>query len=199
MSKFKPSRRGQINVLLNGLVSSGVVAAFRTNYKTREEPDPLRITVTRADGASAAAVQAKVLKALGHVGEGAKIIVELGDSQSQTEHLGAESEITGEQIRAARTLIYEPSKFRQVRAVDDLLSRELPDELGALGLTAEPKRCRGGKRPDTAKPSLGKSLAAVERGESHPLFWLTHRSRKDGPITRARVFVDGGHPVVTGA
>ena len=104
MSKFKPSRRGQINVVLNGLVSSGVVAGFRTNYETREEPDPLRITVTRADGASAAAVQAKVLKALGHVGEGAKIIVELGDSQSQTEHLGAESEITGEQIRAARLL-----------------------------------------------------------------------------------------------
>ena len=105
MSKFKPSRRGQINVVLNGLVSSGVVAGFRTNYETREEPDPLRITVTRADGASAAAVQAKVLKALGQVGEGAKIIVELGDSQSQTEHLGAESEITGEQIRAARKLL----------------------------------------------------------------------------------------------
>jgi hypothetical protein len=81
MSKFKPSRRGQINVVLNGLVSSGVIAGFRTNYETKEEPDPLRITVTRADGDSAAAVQAKVLKALGQVGEGAKIIVELGDSQ----------------------------------------------------------------------------------------------------------------------
>ena len=32
--------------------------------------------MTRADGASAAAVQAKVLKALGRVGEGAEIIVE---------------------------------------------------------------------------------------------------------------------------
>jgi hypothetical protein len=43
-------RRGAINLTLNHLVSSGVIAGFRTNYETREEPDRLRITVTRADG-----------------------------------------------------------------------------------------------------------------------------------------------------
>jgi hypothetical protein len=75
-----------INVVLNGLVSSGVIAGFRTNYETREEPDALRITMTRADGASAAAVQAEVLKALRQVGEGAEIHVELSP----------EIEITGE-------------------------------------------------------------------------------------------------------
>jgi hypothetical protein len=69
-------RRGAINLTLNHLVSSGVIAGFRTNYETREEPDRLRITVTRADGASAAAVAAKVLKALDQVGERAEIVVE---------------------------------------------------------------------------------------------------------------------------
>jgi hypothetical protein len=84
-----------INVVLNGLVSSGVIAGFRTNYETREEPDALRITVTRADGASAAAVQAEVLKALRQVGEGAEIDVELSP----------EIDITGAQISAARKLL----------------------------------------------------------------------------------------------
>ena len=70
-------RRGAINLTLNQLVSAGVIAGFRTNYETREEPDRLRITVTRADGASAAAVAAKVLKALDQVGERAEIVVEL--------------------------------------------------------------------------------------------------------------------------
>jgi hypothetical protein len=69
VSKGKPSRRGLINVALNGLVSTGVIGGFRTNYEMREEPDALRITVTRADGANAAAVQTEVLKALGRVGE----------------------------------------------------------------------------------------------------------------------------------
>lgn len=44
---------------------------------------------------NAAAVQAKVQKALGQVGEGAEIIVELSP----------EVEITGAQIRAARKLL----------------------------------------------------------------------------------------------
>jgi hypothetical protein len=101
MSKRKPSRRGLINVALNGLVSTGVIAGFRTNYETREEPDPLKITVAGAVGANAAAVQAKVQKALGQLGEGAEIISQRG----QAEHLRPEIEITGAQIRAARKLL----------------------------------------------------------------------------------------------
>jgi hypothetical protein len=95
VSKGKPSRRGLINVALNGLVSTGVIGGFTTNYETREEPDQLRIMVTRADGANAAAVQTEVVKALGRVGEGAEIIVEPRP----------ENEITGAQIRAARELL----------------------------------------------------------------------------------------------
>ena len=52
--------------------------------------------MTRADGANAAAVQAKVKKALGQVGEGAEIIIQRG----QAEHLRP-----GSQIRAARKLL----------------------------------------------------------------------------------------------
>ena len=46
MPKGNSSRRGLINVALNGLVSTGVIAGFRTNYATKEEPDQLQITVT---------------------------------------------------------------------------------------------------------------------------------------------------------
>src|SRR5215217_127557 len=95
VSKGKPSRRGLINVALNGLVSTGLIGGFTTNYDTREEPDALRITVTRADGARAAAVQTEVLKALGRGGEGAEINVEPRP----------ENEITGAQIRKARKLL----------------------------------------------------------------------------------------------
>jgi hypothetical protein len=88
------SRRGLINIILNRLVSTGAIGGFRTNYETRKEPNLLRITVTGADGANAAAVQIEVLKALGQVGEGAEIIVE-----------SPEIEITGDEIRAARKLL----------------------------------------------------------------------------------------------
>src|SRR5215213_2847482 len=106
VSKGKPSRRGLINVALNGLVSTGLIGGFTTNYDTREEPDALRITVTRADGANAAAVQTEVLKALGRVGEGAEIIVEPRP----------ENEITGAQIRKARKLLGWTRGWVAVRA-----------------------------------------------------------------------------------
>src|SRR3954470_9392745 len=70
------SKRGLINVALNGLVSTGVIAGFRTNYTTREEPDQVQITVTSPSGAREKSIRAKVLQALGEVGEGAKIVFE---------------------------------------------------------------------------------------------------------------------------
>jgi hypothetical protein len=74
--KGNSSRRGLINVALNGLVSTGVIAGFRTNYATKEEPDQLQITVTSPSGAREKSIRAKVLQALGEVGEGAKIVLE---------------------------------------------------------------------------------------------------------------------------
>ena len=71
MPKGNSSRRGLINVALNGLVSTGVIAGFRTNYATKEEPDQLQITVTSPSGAREKSIRAKVLQALGEVGEGA--------------------------------------------------------------------------------------------------------------------------------
>jgi len=47
---------------------------------------------------------------------------------------------------------------------DALIGRER-----TLGLAAEPKRCRGGKGADTARPPMVKSLAAVERRDSSAL------------------------------
>ena len=70
MPKGNSSRRGLINVALNGLVSTGVIAGFRTNYATKEEPDQLQITVTSPSGAREKSIRAKVLQALGEVGEG---------------------------------------------------------------------------------------------------------------------------------
>ena len=74
--KGRSSRRGLINVALNGLVSTGVIASFRTNYATREEPDEVQITVTSLSGARQELIRAKVLQALGEVGKGAEIVIE---------------------------------------------------------------------------------------------------------------------------
>ena len=76
MPKGNSSKRGLINVALNGLVSTGVIAGFRTNYATREEPDQVQITVTSPSGARQESIRAKVLQALGEIGKGAKIVVE---------------------------------------------------------------------------------------------------------------------------
>ena len=76
MPKGHSSKRGLINVALNGLVSTGVIAGFRTNYTTREEPDQVQITVTSPSGAREKSIRAKVLQALGEIGKGAKIVVE---------------------------------------------------------------------------------------------------------------------------
>jgi len=54
------------------------------------------------------------------------------------------------------------------------------------GLTAEPKHSRGGKRADTAKPSLGQSLAAVERRDSSAVACFEAASGTIGPK-----FLDG--------
>src|SRR3954454_4180417 len=62
VSKGNSSRRGLINVALNGLVSTGVIAGFRTNYTTRGEPDQLQITVTSPSGARQESIRAKVLQ-----------------------------------------------------------------------------------------------------------------------------------------
>ena len=80
--KGTSSRRGQINVALNGLVSTGVITGFRTNYATRDEPDHLQITVTSPGGAPQESIRAKVLQALGKAGEGAKIVVEPSGRQA---------------------------------------------------------------------------------------------------------------------
>jgi len=53
-----------------------VIAGFKTNYATKEEPDQLQITITSPSGAPEKSIRAKVLQALGEVGEGAKIILE---------------------------------------------------------------------------------------------------------------------------
>ena len=76
MPKGNSSRRGLINVALNGLVSNTVIAGFRTNYATRDEPDQLQITVTSPSGARQESIRAKVQQALAEVGKGAKIVVE---------------------------------------------------------------------------------------------------------------------------
>ena len=82
MPKGNSSKRGLINVALNGLVSTGVIAGFRTNYTTREEPDQVQITVTSPSGARQESIRAKVLQALGEIGEGAKIVVEPSGGQA---------------------------------------------------------------------------------------------------------------------
>jgi len=63
-----------INVALNGLVSNTVIAGFRTNYATRDEPDQLQITVTSPSGARQESIRAE--QALAEVGKGAKIVAE---------------------------------------------------------------------------------------------------------------------------
>jgi hypothetical protein len=45
--KGTSTRRGTINVALNGLVAAGVIAGFRTNYQTKDEPDRLGSRSTR--------------------------------------------------------------------------------------------------------------------------------------------------------
>jgi len=80
--KGNSCRRGLINVALNGLVSTGVIAGFRTNYATKEEPDQLQIRVTSPSGASEESIRATVLQALGEVGEGAEIVVEPSGPQA---------------------------------------------------------------------------------------------------------------------
>src|SRR5215203_2535974 len=67
--KGRSSRRDLINVAFNGLVSTGVIAGFRTNY----EPDEVQITVTSLSGARQESIRAKVRQALG---KGAKIVIE---------------------------------------------------------------------------------------------------------------------------
>jgi hypothetical protein len=37
--KGNSTKRGTINMALNGLVATGVIAGFRTNYQTKDEPD----------------------------------------------------------------------------------------------------------------------------------------------------------------
>ena len=71
------------NVALNGLVSTGVIAGFRTNYATKEEPDQLQITVTSPSGAREKSIRAKVLQALGEIGKGAKIVIEHSGRQDR--------------------------------------------------------------------------------------------------------------------
>jgi hypothetical protein len=80
--KGNSSRRALINVALNGLVSTGVIPGFRTNYATKEEPDQLQITVTSPSGSREKSIRAKVLQALGEAGEGAGIIVEATGGQA---------------------------------------------------------------------------------------------------------------------
>ena len=74
----------------NGLVSTGVIAGFRTNYTTREEPDQVQITVTSPSGARQESIRAKVLQALGEIGKGAKTSSSpLPDSPLADEHPGS--------------------------------------------------------------------------------------------------------------
>jgi len=89
--KGNSSKRGLINVALNGLVSTGVIAGFRTNYTTREEPDQVQITVTSPSGARQESIRAKVLQALGEIGEGAKIVVEPSGGQPTADDIPARS------------------------------------------------------------------------------------------------------------
>jgi len=72
--KDSSTRRGTINMALNGLVATGAIAAFRTNYQTKDEPDQLAITITAQGDANT--VRAKVRDALAEAAQGAEIIVE---------------------------------------------------------------------------------------------------------------------------
>ena len=72
--KGTSTRRGTINVALNGLVAAGVIAGFRTNYQTKDEPDRLGITINARGDADT--IRAKVLDALAEAAEGAEIIIE---------------------------------------------------------------------------------------------------------------------------
>jgi hypothetical protein len=72
--KGTSTRRGTINVALNGLVATGVIAGFRTNYQTKDEPDRLGITINARGDADT--IRAKVLDALAEAAEGAEIIIE---------------------------------------------------------------------------------------------------------------------------
>ena len=63
--KGRSSRRGLINVALNGLVSTGVIAGF-----------------TSLSGARQESIRAKVLQALGEVGKGAEIVIEPNGRQA---------------------------------------------------------------------------------------------------------------------
>jgi hypothetical protein len=58
-----------------------VIAGFRINYATREEPDQVQITVTSPSGARQESIRAKVLQALGEIGKGAKFVVERSGGQ----------------------------------------------------------------------------------------------------------------------
>jgi hypothetical protein len=68
------TRRGTINMALNGLVATGAIAGFRTNYQTKDEPDRLAITINARGDADT--IRAKVLDALAEAAEGAEIIIE---------------------------------------------------------------------------------------------------------------------------
>ena len=88
MPKGNSSKRGLINVALNGLVSTGVIAGFRTNYTTREEPDQVQITVTSPSGARQESIRAKVLQALGEIGKGASSSPLAASPRPMTSRLG---------------------------------------------------------------------------------------------------------------
>ena len=74
MPKSNRSRRGLLNVTLNGLTSAGVIAGFQSNYATKNEPDRLRITVTAPD-ADITSIQRTVVEALVEAGIDAEVVV----------------------------------------------------------------------------------------------------------------------------
>jgi hypothetical protein len=68
--------RGQVNVVLNGLIRDGVISAFRTNFGRDNEPGAPIITVTTPEGGSPDDVKAHVMDALADVVIGVSLIIE---------------------------------------------------------------------------------------------------------------------------
>ena len=121
MPKGNSSKRGLINVALNGLVSTGVIAGFRINYATREEPDQVQITVTSPSGARQESIRAKVLQALGEIGKGAKFVVEPSGGQPtgpMTPQLGRSRSRRGRSIVSPVALPPGRARTRHVSNAD---------------------------------------------------------------------------------
>lgn len=78
MADKQRSIRGDVNVILNGLIGEGVIAAFETNFDDLEAAGRVRITVVPPDADDPQAAAAAATSALGRFADRVSVTVKTG-------------------------------------------------------------------------------------------------------------------------